>query len=343
MLQRVDPQRPDETIIARAADILRRGGLVAFPTETVYGLGADALDPAAVDRIFAAKGRPLFNPLIVHVADADHARDVVAVWPDSAERLARAFWPGPLTLVLPKRPEVPLSVTAGLDTVAVRVPSHPVARALLLAAGIPIAAPSANRSTGVSPTTGSHVEKSLGDAVDLILDAGATTVGIESTVVDLTVDLPSVLRPGMITRDDLERVLGKLGQGRHIVEFRPHEPSPSTDAGDAPRRSPGMLHLHYAPRAALVLRTRANLGRLFDAEESADRRVGAILITEAIPSTGTRRVIVLGDDPTRYAASLYAALHELDEAGVDVIVVERPPENPEWTAILDRLNRAQHR
>jgi L-threonylcarbamoyladenylate synthase len=347
MLQRVDPRRPDEATIARAAEILRGGGLVAFPTETVYGLGANALDPAAVDRIYAAKGRPLFNPLIVHVADSDYVRDVAAEWPDNAERLARAFWPGPLTLVVPKRPDIPLSVTAGLDTVAIRVPSHPVARALLMAARIPIAAPSANRSTEVSPTTGAHVEKSLGDAVDLILDAGPTLVGIESTVVDLTFDPPAVLRPGIITHEDLARVIGEIGQGRIVVEFKARqrrEESPSSEEGDdAPRRSPGMLHRHYAPRASLVLVDGERAGRLIDEETRAGRTVGAILITRGVSPSTARRTIELGDDPTRYAAGLYAALHDLDDDGVDVIVVERPPDRPEWQAVLDRLARGAHR
>lgn len=341
MLQRVDPQRPDETIIARAAEILRRGGLVAFPTETVYGLGANALDPAAVDRIFAAKGRPSFNPLIVHVVDAEHVREVALDWPEKAERLARAFWPGPLTLVVHKRPEVPASVTAGLDTVGVRVPAHPVARALLEAARIPIAAPSANRSNEISPTTGSHVEKSLGDAVDLILDAGPTTVGIESTVVDVTQDPPSVLRPGMITHEDLTRVVGEVV--RTIQEFRPSDGSrEAADVADATRArpSPGMLARHYAPRTPLVLVELASVNRTIENEERAGRKVGAVLIT-ILPSTSAHRVIALEDDPSRYAAALYAALHELDaDTGIDVIVVERPPMIAEWYAVLDRLGRA---
>jgi L-threonylcarbamoyladenylate synthase len=347
MLQRVDPQRPDEATIARAAEILRGGGLVAFPTETVYGLGANALDPAAVDRIYAAKGRPLFNPLIVHLADADQVRDVAAEWPDKAERLARAFWPGPLTLVVPKRPEVPSSVTAGLDTVAVRVPSHPVAHALLMAARIPVAAPSANRSTEVSPTTGAHVETSLGDAVDLILDAGPTLVGIESTVVDVTHDPPLVLRPGIITREDLARVIGEIGQGRLIVGSVPRQPaeesSTSVEVGDAPRPSPGMLHRHYAPRASLVLVDRARLSRVIDERARAGQNVGAVLITPGTAPSAARRTIELGGDPSRYAAGLYAALHDLDDDGVDVIVVERPPDRPEWYAVLDRLARGAHR
>jgi len=344
MLQRVDPQRPDEATIARAAEILRGGGLVAFPTETVYGLGANALDPAAVDRIYAAKGRPSFNPLIVHVADTDHVRDVAAEWPDSAERLARAFWPGPLTLVVPKRPEVPSSVTAGLDSVAVRVPSHPVARALLMAARIPVAAPSANRSTEVSPTTGAHVEKSLGDAVDLILDAGPTLVGIESTVVDLTHGLPAVLRPGIISREDLARVIGEIGHGLGFTSRQPAQGATRPEeVDDAPRRSPGMLGRHYAPRAALMLVDRETVSRLIDEEARAGRSVGAILITPGSSPSAARRTIELGDDPSRYAAGLYAALHDLDDDGVDVIVVERPPDRPEWHAVLDRLARGAHR
>jgi L-threonylcarbamoyladenylate synthase len=327
MLQRIDPLRPDEAIIARAAEILRRGGLVAFPTETVYGLGANALDPAAVERIYAAKGRPAYNPLIVHVADAADVFEVAREWPDKAARLAHAFWPGPLTLVVPKRAEVPPGVTAGLDTVAVRVPSHPVARALLTAAGIPIAAPSANRSMEVSPTTGSHVEKSLGGAVDLILDAGPTQVGIESTVVDVSVDPPVVLRPGMIAREDVARVVGALSDSQRA------------DGNDA-RRSPGMLDRHYAPRAALLLVDAGRARDVFEQMHLAGKRTGAILRGSTIQSVRQELIVELPDDSARFAAGLYAALHRLDDAGADVIVVERPPERPEWRAVLDRLERA---
>src|SRR5919202_2722131 len=207
----VDPEHPEPEPIARAAAVLKQGGLVAFPTETVYGLGANALDAAAVARIFAAKGRPAYNPLITHVADVAGARRLARHWPESAERLAAAFWPGPLTVVVPKRPEVPDAVTAGLDSVAVRVPAHPVALALLREAALPVAAPSANRSTQLSPTTARHVEQALGDRVDLILDGGPTRVGIESTVVDLTGDVPVLLRPGLLAARDLEPVVGALG------------------------------------------------------------------------------------------------------------------------------------
>ena len=213
-LLRVDPRSPDPAIVARAAGVLRDGGLVAFPTETVYGLGANALDPNAVERIYSAEGRPAYNPLIVHIADASDAPLIAAEWPERAEMLARAFWPGPLTIVLPKKPNVPDGVTAGLPSVAIRVPAHPVARALLAAARIPVAAPSANRSMMLSPTTAAHVAKSLGDSVDLILDGGPTNVGIESTVIDLTTPTPTLLRPGMISAEAIGRIIGPIGAAR---------------------------------------------------------------------------------------------------------------------------------
>jgi L-threonylcarbamoyladenylate synthase len=327
MLRRVDALRPDPAIIARAAQILRGGGLVAFPTETVYGLGANALEADAVERIYKAKGRPAYNPLIVHVADASQVLGVAREWPDKAARLAAAFWPGPLTLVLPKRPEIPPGVTAGLDTVAVRVPSHPVASALLTAAGLPIAAPSANRSTEVSPTTGAHVDKSLGDAVDLILDAGAAPVGIESTVVDVSVDPPVVLRPGTIARADLARVIGEIGG------------APRT-TGESARRSPGMLDRHYSPRARLVLADAGRARELIEDARHGGKRAGVVLFSRGSVPGNRRETVELPADPAGYAAGLYAALHTLDDAGVDVIVVEQPPDRPEWAAVRDRLARA---
>jgi len=318
----LDAVKPDAMIIARAAELLRSGGLVAFPTETVYGLGANALDARAVDRIYAAKGRPSFNPLIVHIANVDQVLRVARKWTDRAELLARAFWPGPLTLVLPKRDVVPDEVTAGLGTVAVRIPSHVVAHDLLVMADIPVAAPSANKSTMLSPTTGAHVEKSLGDAVDLILDAGPTPVGIESTVLDLTKPLPILLRPGSITRDQIEAIVGPIELGSEAIE-------------GAARPSPGMMERHYSPRATLVL-THDVSGTLAD-DRLAGKRAGALVRTASVSHGVVER---MPTDPAGYAARLYSALHALDDAGCDVIVVERLPDTPEWLGIRDRLERA---
>jgi L-threonylcarbamoyladenylate synthase len=313
---KVDPRAPEEAVIGDAADLLRQGRLVAFPTETVYGLGANALDSKAVERIYNAKGRPSYNPLIVHVADAAGAREVAAEWPDRAQRLADRFWPGPLTIVLPKRANVPDGVTAGLPSVAVRVPSHPVAHALIHAAALPIAAPSANRSMALSPTTARHVADSLGDAVDLILDGGPTTVGIESTVVDLTSDAPRILRPGMISALELEQVIGPLLAA-------------TTVTGENARPSPGMLDRHYSPRARLVLADGGEIAQMI-----RDFRNSQAL------SHSTDAGIRMPANPAAYAALLYDQLHALDAAGVDVIVVERVPAGAAWDGIRDRLERA---
>lgn len=325
----VDPLHPDEATLARAGEILRGGGLVAFPTETVYGLGAHALDPRAVARIYAAKGRPGYNPLIVHVADVASARRLAARWPEVAERLAAAFWPGPLTLVVPRGDEVPDAVTAGLPSVALRIPRHPVAQALLRAAGIPVAAPSANRSTEISPSTAAHVAKGLGDRVDLILDGGRAAVGIESTVLDVSGERPVLLRPGGIGVDELRAVAGDL-----LL------PSAAPREGEA-RPSPGMMDRHYAPRGRV---------RLFSADErdavareardasAGGQRTGAIVITA--PGFDADPTIRLPDDPVGYAARLYAALHELDDAGCALILVERVPPGAAWDGVRDRLRRA---
>jgi len=323
----VDPRDPDPSVIARAAALLAQGRLVAFPTETVYGLGANALDPAAVARIYEAKGRPAYNPLIVHVSDAAAARRLVTAWPEAAERLAGRWWPGPLTLVLPKSREIPPEVTAGLETVALRVPAHPVALALLRAAGLPVAAPSANRSGEVSPTTAEHVQHSLGDRVPMILDGGPTPVGIESTVVDLTDRMPCLLRPGMVTQADLEAVVGPVR-----VPVAPLQP-------DTPRPSPGMLDRHYAPKARVLLYRGPA-----DGQESASRarsrggQVAALVRTARLSGVSPQEE--LPDEPAAYARGLYGALRRLDQDGVAVILVEAPPGGPDWAAIRDRLDRA---
>ncbi len=327
----VDPTEPAPDLIARAAAVLCRGGLVAFPTETVYGLGANALDAAAVAGIFSAKGRPATNPLIVHVPDRAAAARVVAAWPEVAERLARRFWPGPLTLVLPKREGVPAAVTAGGPTVAVRVPAHPVALALLRAAGVPVAAPSANASTRLSPTQARHVLRSLGGKIELVLDAGPTPGGIESTVVDLTVSPPRVLRPGLVASAEIGSVIGAL-EGRAPVR------APGGIAA-----SPGLQPVHYAPRTRLLL-VETNADKAAERLSAAGQKVGFIpFASPAEPIPAGAETLRLPPDSAGYAARLYAALHELDEKGLDVIVVEPPPDTEEWQAVRDRLQRAAAR
>jgi L-threonylcarbamoyladenylate synthase len=330
---RVDPAHPDEGAIRRAAEVLRAGGLVAFPTETVYGLGAHALDPAAVARIYAAKGRPSYNPVIVHVATVAQARALSGAWPQAAERLAAAFWPGPLTLVVPRAPSVPDAVTAGLPDVALRIPAHPVAHALLSAAGIPVAAPSANRSTEVSPTTAAHVERSLGGRVDLILDGGPTPVGIESTVVSVTGAVPTLLRPGTLSRDDLAAVVGAVALAGEAKR-----------AEGAALPSPGTMDRHYAPRAQLRLwHPNERDASLSDARAlvAAGRAVG--ILSRSDVSLAGARVERMPADPASYAARLYAALHDMDDAARDVVLVERVPEDePVWAGLADRLRRAAH-
>lgn len=313
--------------------------MVAFPTETVYGLGANALDAAAVERIFAAKGRPSTNPIIVHIADTERLSQVAdlgslspPISPDDVTRLAERFWPGPLTLVLPKRAVVPDIVTAGGPTVAVRVPAHPVALALLQAARRPLAAPSANRSTAISPTTAAHVLRTLDGRIDMILDAGPATGGIESTVLDLTSNPPRVLRPGLATPADIEAVIGPIARNESALA------GPAGSAGSIPK-APGMLAKHYAPRAHLELANDDGRSRV---EELVDRgkRVGWLTWRHVADVAGAVRHTMPGN-AVEYAARLYAVLHELDDAGVDRIIVAMPPDSEEWHAIGDRLRRAQ--
>ena len=325
---------PEATVAAveRAVKILDAGGIVAIPTETVYGLAAVATNADAVERIFAAKGRPATNPLIVHVADEAMARSLAADWPDSAARLTAALWPGPLTVVVPRGPRIPDVVTAGGDTVALRCPGHALTRLLLETLGKPLAAPSANRSLSVSPTTATHVLDSLGNRVDLILDAGPCTHGIESTVVDCTVEPPLILRHGPLTAGTLAEALGNP-----VTAGAVHP-----DAG--PARAPGQLARHYAPRTPLELsadapdRVAALLG--------AGRRVG--WLTTTADAATTRHLAASHDlvivpmpaEPVAYAAMLYAALHALDKRDLAAIVVDTPPDTDAWQAIRDRLTRA---
>lgn len=316
--------------LARAAAVLRAGGLVALPTETVYGLAAHALDAAAVRRIFAAKGRPANNPLIVHVAASEDAARLVTAWPDTAARLAASFWPGPLTLVLPRRGLVPDVVAAGGPSVAVRVPAHPVALRLLQVSGLPLAAPSANRSNRLSPTCAEHVLHDLDGRVDLILDGGPAAGGLESTVLDLTGQPPRLLRPGLIDPTALEAVIGPIQRGR----FAAQESDPALP-------SPGLLSRHYAPRTPLETVAGEAIRRVAD-HLAAGRRVGYVTTDpgERLPAGVVVRH--LPAEAAGYAAGLYACLHDLDRLGLDGIVLALPPEGDAWLAIHDRLRRASH-
>ncbi len=329
-VRQVDPERPDPGALADAVAVLRAGGLVAFPTETVYGLGARALDPAAVAKVFAAKGRPSGHPLIAHVEGEEGARAIAREWSERASRLARAFWPGPLTLVVPRGSKVPAAVTGGGDSVAVRAPAHAVALALLRALGEPLAAPSANRYQTLSPTTAAHVVKSLGDAVDLVLDGGPCAAGIESTVLDLCADPPRVLRPGAFDLARLRVVVPEVVYDAGVV------------AGEGTHASPGMDARHYAPRARVVLVAgRAAAGAR--AEQEATSTAGAVgLVLCGAPLEPARGVIArsLPDDPERYGRDLFATLHALDDAGCVIVVIEDVPEDLRWWAIADRLRRA---
>ena len=296
--------------IQKAAEIIRAGGLVVFPTETVYGLGANALDAAAVRKIYELKGRPATSPLIVHVASIEQARELAAEWPPEAERLARRYWPGPLTLVVPKKPQIPNEVTAGLNTVGLRMPRHPLALELLREAGVPIAAPSANRFRQLSPTTAQHARDAFGDEVPFLLDGGPCEVGLESTVIAVTADGLEVLRPGMALVEDAVAV-AELGEQAH--------------------RSPGQHKKHYSPRTRVLLVSNGHVPR-------HGRGVYLWIAQASIAD----REIRMPAEPKEYAAQLYGLLHELDGQGFDWIAVEFPPDGPEWAAIRDRLTRAAY-
>jgi L-threonylcarbamoyladenylate synthase len=355
---RVAVDNPDRAAIDRAAACLRNGGLVAFPTETVYGLGVDALNREAVRRLFAAKQRPLIDPLIIHVGSFDLVPSLVSHMPDSARVLSQRFWPGPLTLILSRSSRVPDEVTAGLPTVAVRVPLHPVARALIDAAGIPVAAPSANLFSRPSPTLASHVVEDLDGRIDLIIDGGPTTIGVESTVLDLTTDTPTVLRPGAVTIEMLREAIGHVLAGFGIRDSGFGDSGLGIrDSGHEGRSmpSPGLLEKHYAPRALLTLfegHSGAVIPALVAAATTAaieGKSVGVIAAEEdraalapLVETDSRMRVRILGsrDTPGAVASTLYAALRELDAAGADVILVRGFPDHGLWTAVQDRLRRA---
>ena len=315
--------------VERAAALLRAGEVVALPTETVYGLAANALDSGAVARIFEIKGRPPHNPIIVHVASLEMARRCTSHWPEMADRLASAFWPGPLTLVMPRSTQMPDVVVAHGPTVGLRWPSHPLIQAVIRECGFPLAAPSANPSGQVSPTNAAHVRKMLGDKIKLIVDGGQSQVGIESTVVDLSVDPPRLLRPGMIHAESLLAVTGELAL--------------ADDTTGEVLKSPGLLPRHYAPKAKIIICSWKDESEL--KTQTAQRGLSldqthVIAHTNIPPAGGFGRVSVIPHNPEAFARALYAELHRCDEEGARWILIETLPQTPEWHAIADRLQRA---
>ncbi len=308
--------------IRKAAEILRAGGLVAFPTETVYGLGADASSPKAVARLYAVKGRPADHPVIVHFSSRENAFQWGSEVPESAHRLAKRFWPGPLTLILKRSERAKDFVTGGQAFVGVRVPAHPVAQALLQAFGGGVAAPSANRFGLVSPTTAAHVRADLGADVDLVLEGGASEIGIESTILDLSSAGPVLLRPGRISKLDLEKALN--------LEVE--------DKQQSSPRHPGGLERHYAPRTPVRMAATHALDK-----EIAKSKARVAVLAFSRPDERVDYWLRMPRDASGYAQRLYAALRELDSAGCETILIEAPPQTPDWAAVQDRLNRACNR
>ena len=316
--------------VQRTAKLLRAGEVVALPTETVYGLTANALDEKAVAKIFQIKGRPANNPIIVHVASVEMAKRCVNNWPGNADKLAKAFWPGPLTLVLPRAKKIPDNVTAGGTTVGVRWPSHPFIQAVIRRCDFPLAAPSANLSSRISPTNAGHVRKQLGGKISLIVDGGQSQVGIESTVLDLSVSPPQILRPGMIHAESLAAVCSQV-QG------------PTFKVQGSELRSPGLLKKHYAPKAKLLVLNwhgDADLNSQLSALNFQPSTSFVIAHTHIPSAENFAGVSIIPHDAEAFARAIYAELHRCDETGAELIVVETPPELPEWSGIADRLKRA---
>ena len=344
---KIDTSAPEwDKQLDYAAEVLRSGGLVAFPTETVYGLGANALDAGAAEKIYRAKGRPSDNPLIVHIADTKALGDVTGAVPQAAVPLIREFWPGPLTLIMPKSGKIPSIITAGLDTVAIRMPSHPVARALIKKAGIPVAAPSANSSGKPSPTMAKHVELDLSGKVDIIIDGGRSNVGVESTVLDVTVQPPQILRPGGVTREQLESLLGP-------ISIDPAMAALSGSASPNPPRAPGMKYRHYAPKAPLTLihgsreNVIAEITRRAENYIKTGASVGILATDETSRLYQTRLPGICcilsmgsGQKPESLAANLFKCLREFDGKPVDVILGETTGTDGIGLAVMNRLTKA---
>jgi L-threonylcarbamoyladenylate synthase len=319
-----------QSAVRRAAELLRAGEVVALPTETVYGLAANALDEKAVAKIFQIKGRPAHNPIIVHVAGNKMAQDCATTFPPLAENFAKSFWPGPLTLVLPRADKIPDAVTAGGATVGIRWPGHPFIQAVIRECDFPLAAPSANLSNQISPTNAEHVRAQLDGKIPLIVDGGQSQVGIESTVLDLTVSPPKILRPGMIHAESLAAVCGEISNFKFQIS-------------NSVLRSPGLLAKHYSPKAKLLVlnwRDEAELQTQIGNWKLANGNVFVIAHTKIPAGFEAANVSVIPHDAEAFARALYAELHRCDAAGAALIVVEAPPDSPEWSGIADRLRRA---
>ena len=340
VLASYDPKHPDEGVMEKAGDILKKGGLVAFPTETVYGLGGDALSPAASAKIYAAKGRPSDNPLIVHIADQGALELLAREVPETAKRLADHFWPGPLTMILPKSDIVPRETTGGLDTVAIRMPSHPAAYELIRSSGIYIAAPSANTSGRPSPTTAAHVMEDLDGRIDMVIDGGKVEIGLESTIIDLTGDIPTILRPGYITKKQLEAVIGH-------VEVDPAIITGNYDPNLRPK-APGMKYRHYAPKGELTIVEGGRedvamvINHLTAENDAAGLKTAVIASEENMDLYRAAQVINIGSraHETEVAANLYDVLRRMDEMEIDRIYAESFAGEGIGTAIMNRLLKA---
>lgn len=339
-LLKIDRQNFTDADLAEAGEIIRRGGLAAFPTETVYGLGGNAFDPEAASKIYAAKGRPSDNPLIVHIADMDGLDGIVECVPDTAKKLADAFWPGPMTLVMNKKPSVPDRTTGGLKTVAVRMPADEVARALIRVSGVPIAAPSANRSGRPSTTKAQHCIEDLDGRIDMIIDGGSVEIGLESTIVDLTGEVPMLLRPGAVTLEMLKSVLGR-------VDIDPAIIGPMSE--DVRPKAPGMKYKHYAPKAELTIvmgapeKVRDRINELTAADIAAGKKVGVIATVEsrnAYHDQTVLKIMGMRNDESTVAHNLFAILREFDDTGVDVIYSEGFEDSGIGRAIMNRLRKA---
>lgn len=334
---RVNPDDFDPEKLRPAARALAGGRLVAFPTETVYGLGADALNPEAVGRIYEAKGRPSDNPLIVHISDLEQLKAIVSAVPEKARILMETFWPGPLTLILPKSEGVPDETTAGLSTVAVRMPANKIALDLIRLSGVAVAAPSANISGAPSPTCASHVIADLSGRIDCIIDGGCTQVGLESTVLDMTVDPPTVLRPGGVSVETLEAVIGQVNADK-VSEV----------SGNEVPKSPGMKYRHYSPKAEMVLvsgdsdRVAETINRLVEKNRAKNRKTGVLASSETRALYNADVVLCPGsrNSPETIAASIYRCLRDFDQLGVDIIFSETFPEEGIGLAIMNRLRKA---